>query len=298
MRNDVRNAIIVALLALFGVTGWAVLHRRAYLNAVAADARSRGVHPDSVRYPDTWPMELFREALVEASGPAEAEAAVRADSVRYFVVAAAGGSDSTLHQLFHVRTRRWAQVIRAEYDVRFRHGPMVWPMVVEDPRDRLYAEAQPLSRDEALAWHRARVARRRAELLGRADSLNRLMTRLAAVEGHIRLAGDSSSWYLEEQGGVVSGLWSFDDVAVRRLVECLDDARPSGTRLGGRPVAVGVVCHGALAGLTFRGRPSARFGRVVRDEPGHVHPLATADELRAAQAVWEDVYRRGDYRLQ
>lgn len=297
MRNDVRNAIIVALLAIFGVTGWVVLHRRAYLNAVAADARSRGVHPDSVRRPDTWPMELFEDALLEAGNPAEAEAAVRADSVRYFVLPSAG-SDSTLHQFFYVHTGRWAQTIRAEYDVRYRHGPMVWPMVVEDPYYRRYAEAQPVSRDEALAWHRARVARHRAGLLGGADSLNRLMARLAVVEGHIRLARDSSSWYLEEQGGVVSGLWTFEDVAVRRLVECLDDARPSGTRLGGRPVAVGAVCHGALASLTFRGRPSARLGRVVRDEPGYVHPWAGPAELAAARAVWEDVYRRRDFRLQ
>jgi hypothetical protein len=100
---------------------------------------------------------------------------------------------------------------------------------------------------------------------------------------------------LQERDDILYFL-DFDDraVALRRLVECLDDLSPSRSRLEGRNVVLGVVRHEALSQLAYH-EETMTTGDIALRWAGHVLPTATARDLRAARRAWELALREEDY---
>jgi hypothetical protein len=274
--------LLLAALACVG-TGL-YLRREAYLDAVAADARRRGVDPGTVTRPDTWPLELYEHKLRRIRDPAQAEELVEADSVRYFVRPLYG--DSAVHQVFFFHVGRRRSTLVAAYDLSTHGTNLDTPERPPDPA--LY-----WPKDAALSWMRRRLGARRAAALGMADSLERVIARIPGAEVEFWEAG--GRWSFTDTPHLRSAFTRFDHLAVRRLIDCADDPRPSATRLyGERPVPVGALCLGYLDWLTYREMGEREDGPWA----GEPNPHATPEQLKAARAAWEEVYRTRAYRLQ
>jgi hypothetical protein len=84
------------------------------------------------------------------------------------------------------------------------------------------------------------------------------------------------------------------DLAVRVLVNCLDQTTPSETTINDQPVPVGVICHEALTELVSY-EPKNKTGEKDRNWPGHVTPMATANDLHAAKNAWKPVVEKKLY---
>ena len=287
MRAEVRLAAILAAVVAAAVASWGLRHRSGYLHEVEADAWRRGIHPDSVREPDRWPLEVYAPALKRARDPREAEAAVPdADSVRYSLIPQ--GPDTLVEQAFFVHTGRWPLAIVLLHDParRFQAAPRTG-----DPSPGRYVAG----REAALAWYRGRRARQRADLLAERDSLDRLVAALMEVRDTFWMQADST-WYFEGYFPFHE-MRRFEDIAVRRLVACLDDPRPAAAVALGRPVARGAMCYHALARIG-----SLTWWEDGGRQPGggwsgRVPPTAGEDELRAAKRVWETALARDAVRL-
>jgi hypothetical protein len=85
------------------------------------------------------------------------------------------------------------------------------------------------------------------------------------------------------------------DTLLPILVDCLDDASLSQTRLEGKNVVVGLVCYEALSQTVYF-EPTAPNGDVAKKWAGHIEPSATIDELRVAKGAWLKVLRDKTYR--
>jgi hypothetical protein len=276
------TALLVAALAGGGVGAGLHLRHEAYLGAVAADARLRGMDPDSVLDPDTWPQEVYLYDLKRLRDPEAAEELVRADSVRYFV--RGDHPTSPLRQAFFFSVGGRSRFLVAEY---FPH--------IHEPVVQTYAAPEPpwWPREAALAWRRKQLAARRAETLGMADTVDLLVADLARARVSF-WETRPGVWSYNDTSLLAAELRRFDHVAVRRLIDCLGDARPSATRLSdGRAVPVGAVCAGVLSWVARRRTAESE------DAPwaGEYNPVATPEELKAARAAWEEVYRTRTYVL-
>ncbi|MBI5750626.1 MAG: hypothetical protein HZA59_00590 [Hydrogenophilales bacterium] len=72
------------------------------------------------------------------------------------------------------------------------------------------------------------------------------------------------------------------------LVACIDDESPTQTRLNGRPVMLGILCYQALTQIAYY-EPTEPGGDISKSWPGHISPIATVNELRAAKKAWQQV---------
>jgi len=73
---------------------------------------------------------------------------------------------------------------------------------------------------------------------------------------------------------------------LRVLVACIDDPRPARATLDGQPVSLGVMCYRALRLIAYVELPQW---------PGHIGPLATPAQRKAAREAWQEALRRGTY---
>jgi hypothetical protein len=78
------------------------------------------------------------------------------------------------------------------------------------------------------------------------------------------------------------------EMMVPRLVDCLDDASPSQSRIDGTAVAVGIVCYEALTQLVYY-EPTAPSGDVAADWPGNISPTSSPQEMHDAKNAWAKV---------
>lgn len=72
------------------------------------------------------------------------------------------------------------------------------------------------------------------------------------------------------------------------LVACIDDESPTQTRLNGKPVMLGILCYQALTQIVYY-EPTEPGGDISKSWPGHISPIATVNELRAAKRAWQQV---------
>lgn len=72
------------------------------------------------------------------------------------------------------------------------------------------------------------------------------------------------------------------------LVACIDDESPTQTRLNGKPVMLGILCYQALTQIAYY-EPTEPGGDISKSWPGHISPIATVNDLRAAKRAWQQV---------
>lgn len=126
----------------------------------------------------------------------------------------------------------------------------------------------------------------------RTVSLEALVERMARARGEFNYSPDGLLLFTGDE----TVFNSFEgDSAVVHLVQCLDQAEPARATYQGSPVAVGYMCYVALTRISY-----STYHEDVDDPaswPGYLEPNATAEDLRAAQAAWEEVLEAGAYRL-
>lgn len=116
---------------------------------------------------------------------------------------------------------------------------------------------------------------------------------LLAIEGEFRWDAARQDYVFSNRPGLAALLSPSAEANLPALVACIDDARPARATLGGRPVSLGVVCYAALRLMAYVEAP-AEGGEGW---PGHIGPLATPDERRAAREAWESALAEGRYVL-
>jgi len=121
--------------------------------AVAADARRRGLSPDSLLYPAHWPLDYYEPRLRHASSPEAAEVLVPdADSVGYYLFEVAGtGADSALVQAFFFRLDSYKGVVQTTY------GPA--GRIEVDGSDWIPDATRRVTKERAFRWYRDQSAR-------------------------------------------------------------------------------------------------------------------------------------------
>jgi hypothetical protein len=100
-------------------------------------------------------------------------------------------------------------------------------------------------------------------------------------------------WELQGMEALLEAFVPFRDSAVARLVACLDREESTPTSIGGRPVALGVLCFEALTHVAYAEPEGSETGEWA----GIIFPTATAAQLRAAKAAWVAVVRARGYRF-
>ena len=80
-------------------------------------------------------------------------------------------------------------------------------------------------------------------------------------------------------------------VPAMNLVECLDDDRPSKSRLDGMPITVGAMCYEVLSNLVYYEPTTATW-------PGYISPKASLQEMRDAKAAWTQVVKAKAFNFQ
>jgi hypothetical protein len=94
-----------------------------------------------------------------------------------------------------------------------------------------------------------------------ADSLGRLIGRLAQLGGEFKRARHTKGWIYESQStSIFAAIREFRDSAVVRLVDCLEDGRLSTTHADGRLVPVGAMCYQALRHVAYYESYEAKAG--------------------------------------
>ena len=131
------------------------------------------------------------------------------------------------------------------------------------------------------------------------DSLERLISNLAAMPGEFGESGGSGAWLLPAAEPSFDAIAAFGDSAVARLVDCMSDTSSAVPTLMGRHVSLGIVCYEVLSHVAYY--------EAYDDEPegpnkyraweGDIPPSATHDQLLKAQIAWRSVIRQKRYRL-
>ncbi|HEX7041204.1 MAG TPA: hypothetical protein VF202_13890 [Trueperaceae bacterium] len=127
-----------------------------------------------------------------------------------------------------------------------------------------------------------------------ADSLGKLIEKLGQLPGSFERTGRSGAYAFTGDRNVIHAIVLFEDAAVPRLVDCLDNTEPAAATLNGEPVPVGVMCYEALR-FTASYEATDEQGDLDPTWPGYIGPDATAEDLRAAKGAWEEVVRRKAY---
>ncbi len=127
----------------------------------------------------------------------------------------------------------------------------------------------------------------------RQDTIAALIERLRSTPGRFVLVLANRQYELEGKDSLLPPFAAFGDSAVVRLVACLDRDDPTRVTVEGRPVLLGALCHLALTYVAYAEPEGSESG----DWPGDVFPTASAEQLRAAKAAWEQVVRTRAYRL-
>lgn len=286
MKPSFRLLVVLMLVALAVPWAWAAAGRAKLRREVEADARRRGYPTGDVGRPEIWPYPLYHRVLDASRTPEEAEGRVHdADSVAYFMALPEYAVDTVLAQVFHFPV--------GHLQMHYRGGRSY--LAVDAPLPPREARRP---REAALAWHNARRGAQRAWVAAHADSLERMVARLATLPGEF-VRRDHRTWVFSDGGGPLHGPAAFGHAAVARLVACLDDARPAAATVDGRPVLVGAMCGHALRWMAYPRELEAESGWADRPErsPFEVEPTASPDELRAAKAAWSRAVRNGTYSL-
>lgn len=78
------------------------------------------------------------------------------------------------------------------------------------------------------------------------------------------------------------------ELVIHTLVNCLDNLTLSNSTIGGKKVALGVICYEALSQMAYY-EPTTKEGDIAKDWPGYILPTATPDELLEAKHVWKKI---------
>jgi hypothetical protein len=127
------------------------------------------------------------------------------------------------------------------------------------------------------------------------DSLGALIQRLRVLPGSFEARAVSEVVRFRGETTLLVAIADFGHEAVKRLVDCLDDAEPARATFRGDAVPVGAMCYEALRMTAYHEATDER-GDVVTGWPGYIRS-PTLDQLRAAKAAWQDVLRRRAYTL-
>jgi hypothetical protein len=122
-----------------------------------------------------------------------------------------------------------------------------------------------------------------------------VVAQLALVEGRYQWNAELGRYVFSAKDRLEEVTGSQDaEAALRSLVSCLDDSSSTRSTLDGDPVAMGVLCYEALSQLVYY-EPMSPDGDIAEQWPGHLTPMATRDEMRAAREAWEAVVTSGEY---
>lgn len=111
---------------------------------------------------------------------------------------------------------------------------------------------------------------------------------LQRFEGSFRWDAARGEHDFSDRPGLAALLGAAPEQRLPELAACIDDPRPARATLDGKAVSLGVMCYQALRLLAYVEQP---------DWPGHIGPLATPAERRAARAAWQAVLEEGAYVL-
>jgi hypothetical protein len=111
---------------------------------------------------------------------------------------------------------------------------------------------------------------------------------LQHFEGSFRWDAPQRAHVFSNRPGLAALLEPSPEQRLAALAACIDDPRPARATLDGKAVSLGVMCYQALRLLAYVEKP---------DWPGHIGPLATPAERRAARAAWQAVLDDGAYAL-
>jgi hypothetical protein len=113
-----------------------------------------------------------------------------------------------------------------------------------------------------------------------------VVAQLALVEGRYQWNAELGRYVFSAKDRLEEVTGSQDaEAALRSLVSCLDDSSSTRSTLDGDPVASQLVYY----------EPMSPDGDIAEQWPGHLTPMATRDEMRAAREAWEAVVTSGEY---
>jgi len=124
-----------------------------------------------------------------------------------------------------------------------------------------------------------------------ANVIGELVDSLATIEGKFRQV--NLQWQFDGDDSMFRRIAGHGDSALAILVECLDRAEPAAATVNGRRVLVGVMCYTVLQRTAYPTEHEDGSGEWA----GVVFPTASAGELEAAKAAWQEVLATGRYRL-
>lgn len=111
---------------------------------------------------------------------------------------------------------------------------------------------------------------------------------LLTFEGRFQWQDARQDYVFSDRPGLAALLEPITEDKLGRLAGCIDDPRLAAARLDGKAVTLGVLCYQALR----------LFAYVERENwPGHIGPLATPQERRAAKDAWLAALAEHDYVL-
>jgi hypothetical protein len=118
---------------------------------------------------------------------------------------------------------------------------------------------------------------------------------LAQVEGDYIWNDQDNRYYFSDKEQIDQILQSqTPEIAVRVLVDCLDDLSPSKSTLNGNSVALGLVCYEALSQIVYH-EETGPDGDIAAQWAGHLSPTATPSEMLAAKSAWSQVLKSRTY---
>ncbi|WP_193368652.1 hypothetical protein [Pelagibius marinus] len=111
---------------------------------------------------------------------------------------------------------------------------------------------------------------------------------LLAFEGRFQWQDARRDYVFSDRPGLAGLLEPITEDKLSALAGCIDDPRLAAARLDGKAVTLGVMCYQALR----------LFAYVERENwPGHIGPLATPEERRAAKQAWRTALAEHRYVL-
>ena len=83
---------------------------------------------------------------------------------------------------------------------------------------------------------------------------------------------------------------------IRNLVACMSDTAPANARYRDQAISRGMMCYIGLLSLASY-EPTDESGELTGEWVGYVPIDATAEQLRAAQAAWQELVNTDGYSL-
>lgn len=128
------------------------------------------------------------------------------------------------------------------------------------------------------------------------DSLDRLIGVLRKLPGSFQRIRPGGPHAFTGDREIILAISAFEDSAVVRLVDCLDDLEPATATLNGERVPMGVMCAEALR-FTASYEATDEDGDIDATWPGYFNLPASPEELRAAKRAWQEVVREKRYMI-